>query len=912
MPRLAGTSPLSGLIARIRSLWRGLRRRADIEAEMAEEFRHHLELRTEDLVRQGLSPQEAARRARIEFGHIDSHKEDARASRGLWLFDQIRFSWLDVKLGLRMMVKYPGLSLISVVGMAVAIAVGAGGFQFIGSMMSPELPLAEGDRVVSLQNNTRNPGNPERRVLHDFLVWRDELRSVRELSAFVDGNRNLVTASGAVVLVSVAEMTASGFAVARVKPLLGRTLLEEDEQPGAPPVVVIGYGAWRRHFDGDPAVLGRQVRLGAEHRTVVGVMPEGFGFPINHGYWVPLRPGPAAQRTGEGPEVYIFGRLADGATLESAQAELATIGRRMAAAYPETHEFLRPRVMRYAHAFFDADSPGMAWVMRGFQFALGLLLVVVAVNVAILVYARTAARAGEIAVRTALGASRRRVVAQLFVEAFVLSGIAAVIGLVLAATALALTADFLLRESDESLPFWMDLGLSPTTILFTAGLAVLAGVIIGVLPGLKATGRGMHEGLKQLSARGSQMQLGRTWSALIVVQVAVAVAALPFAVYMAGVSVQRGVARPGYAVDEVLQARISLERDEAVASADTGAYRQALEARFLDRGQELMRRLEAEPAVAAVTFASHRPGAEGYGRVEVEGTGARLAVRVSRVEVEYFGDMGVPVLAGRGFVGADSVGGPSAVVVDRVFVERVLGGGNALGRRIRQLTWRGAGDQAVLEEGPWLEVVGVVPDFAVQPDFDPADPKMYLPAPLAHGNAAVLSVRVPGDAGPGRFAARLREITTAVSPDLALLELRTAAEAERQTRKSLLGLAVVVVAVIGSVLLLSAAGIYAMMSFTVVRRRREIGIRVALGADRRRVLSGIFARAGAQLGSGVLAGLVIAGALDRAMGGGPFSGRGVLLLPLVAVIVLAIGLLAALGPTRRGLAVQPTEALREE
>ncbi len=187
-----------------------------------------------------------------------------------------------------MLRKYPGLSLISIIGMTVAIAIGAGAFSFIESVMDPHLPLDEGDRVVSIQNNSRVRGSPDRQTLYDFVEWRNQLTTVRDLSAFKSDRRNLIVPGHAVALVRIAQMTASGFRVARVAPMLGRPLLDADEQPGATPVVVIGHDEWQERFDGDSAVVGRTVRLGTTEHTVVGVMPAGFRFPLNHQYWVPL------------------------------------------------------------------------------------------------------------------------------------------------------------------------------------------------------------------------------------------------------------------------------------------------------------------------------------------------------------------------------------------------------------------------------------------------------------------------------------------------------------------------------------------------------------------------------------------------------------------------------------------------
>src|SRR5919106_2374159 len=419
---------VTSLAARLRSLWRGLRRRSDVEAEMTEEFRLHLELRTADLVRSGLSRAEAARQARLEFGHAESYKQEGRESRGLKPFDELRVSWLDIKLGLRMLVKYPGLTLISGLGMAVAVAIGAGFFVIMTAIFSG-LPLDEGERVVAIETWDTEVNRREGRILHDFATWRDELKSVEDLGAFRNNARNLVAPDGPAEPVTVAEMTAAGFRVARVPPLLGRPLVEEDEQEGAPLVIVIGYDVWRTRFASDPAVVGRSVRLGNTVHAVVGVMPEGFAFPVNHSFWAPLRADPSDYERRRGPGITVFGRLALGGTLDGAQAELTTIGLRAAAAFPETHERLRPRIIPYTDAFNASDE---IWSFRLMHLLFTMLLVVICMNVAILVYARTATRQGEIAVRSALGASRRRIVTQLSVEALVLSAGAAAGGLVVA------------------------------------------------------------------------------------------------------------------------------------------------------------------------------------------------------------------------------------------------------------------------------------------------------------------------------------------------------------------------------------------------------------------------------------------------------------------------------------------------
>lgn len=856
-------------------------------------------------------------------------------------------SALDVRLGLRMLAKYPGLSAVSVLGMAVAIAIGALVFGWAAAMLDPTLPLEDGDRIVAVQIDRADaPGDVDRQVLHDFVVWRTALTTVRDLGAFQLGDRNLIAdgggAGGVTDVVAVAEMSAAGFRVGRVPPLLGRPLFDDDERMGGPPVLVIGAREWQRYFAGDPNIVGRTVRLGQTVHTVVGVMPEDFRFPRNHGFWVPLRLDASQYEVGAGPPIQVFGRLADGVTLGQARAQLTAIGHRLAAEYPETHGYRRPTVGPFAHGGADGVDPEMAWILYMFQLGATLLLVVIAANVAALVYARTAARTAEIAVRTALGASRARVVTQLFVEALVLSAAAAALGLSLAAFALG-WMEQLLMQMGQGQPFWFDLGLSPGLIAYVAGLALLCGTVVGVVPALQATGRRAYGGLQQLAARGSSMQLGPTWTALIIAQVAITVAVLPASVHHASVLLRTSVRDSDYPAGEFLRAVVSLDREEApprTDSAEAAADQRRFDAHFASRADALLQRIASEPGVAAA-FVSAFPGGEPYRRFEIEGDPARTnaaadaggektTVRAapSSATVGVFELFDAPIVAGRGFVHADTAEGSTAVIVDTAFAARIPGG-HVLGRRIRRVATSGASAGDAADPPPWLEIVGVVADprsTTNDPD-DIALPNVYRAVPLGglrrdgvQETSILLRVRARSGVTPA-FTRRLRDMVAATDPGLKLHDVRTDAEVLSSGARELRTFALAVAFATLSVLLLSAAGIYAMLSFTVAQRRREIGIRAALGANPRRIVSSIVTRASAQVGAGVVVGLTLALALDLATGG-MVMGRpsadtvglrgAVTLMPIVAAIVMAVGLIAALGPTRRGLAVQPTEALRDE
>ncbi len=259
------------------------------------------------------------------------------------LAKQPLITFLDLKLGGRMLVKYPGLTIVGGLAMAFAICVGIVIFEVATLIVAPTLPLPAGERIVQIRNWDVAANRPEQRALLDFAVWRGALRSVTELGAWRDVTRTLIVTDGEASTVAVAEITASGFRVAGAAPLLGRVLDVADERPNAPPVAVLGYDVWRMRFGSDPDVIGRTVQLGNEHATVVGVMHEGFGFPRSHELWMPLRTDIVDQAPRSGPAIRVFGVLAPGATLETAHAELPTLGRRAALELPATHEHLQQR-----------------------------------------------------------------------------------------------------------------------------------------------------------------------------------------------------------------------------------------------------------------------------------------------------------------------------------------------------------------------------------------------------------------------------------------------------------------------------------------------------------------------------------------------------------------------------------------
>ncbi len=881
---------------RLRWLWRVLRQSNQVDAEMRDEMRFHIDMEADRLAREQQLPRaEALRRARVAFGGLEQFRQAGRETRGIQFIDAVA---LDARLGLRMLLKHRGLTLVGGFAMAVAIAVGATFFEVISELLDPALPLDDGRRIVAVQYES-SPGNPERHVLREFLDWRQALASIEQLSAFRTVQHNLVASSATPEPIKVAEITASGFTVARVAPLMGRYLVPDDERQGAAAVVVIGHHAWMTRFGGSPGIVGRTIALGGVPTTVVGVMPDGFKFPVDHQFWAPLRTGSTPLSSSDGPELFVFGRLAPGVSMDNAQAELtAAARRRQPAVRPETSESLRPLVIPFTREHLDIADPGLVWVLRIAQLLVGALVFVVAVNLAILVYARTVTRLGEIAIRTALGASRRRILGQLFVEALALATLGAAAGLLV--TDGALSRMQTLAMANGAVPWWLDFDLSMYTVVYALMLAAFAAVIMGVVPGLKATARSLSANLHELNGR-SGTPLGPMWTTLVVAQVAIAVAVLPASVYVAMQVMRMEIAGPGFAADKFAVGMIALGE-----TVDGPIEPQRLRARQLD----MIARLQSEPGVTGVTFSSSVPGFAGGREIEFDRgvvSGDAESAEVSSVDVaaDLFGIYGARVLAGRAFTSRDT-SASNAVVVNRTFAERFAPAGNVLGLQFRyQRAPRSAG------QARRYEIVGVVDDF---PAFPPAlsvdrEPVVYHRTEPGQMHLFALSVKFDS-AVPAGFLDRFREVGAQVDPALQVRRIVALSTLYDQLRAFWRYVAWGATLLTTAVILLSAAGIYALMSFTVAQRTREIGIRAALGAAPHRLLISVFGRSARQLALGLVVGSLLSSTAFLVLGLElPTAGA---LLLCVAGIMLVVGLLAAVGPARRGLRVNASEALRAE
>jgi predicted permease len=871
------------------------------ETELSREIRSHLQLLEDEHVAKGMSRDDARLAARRAFGGVEQAKEHQRDARG---FRWLEASRIDLKLGARMLVKYPGLSIIGGVGLAVGVAIGAAFFAFLYSLLYATLPVEGGERIVALENWDIDESSEMRRSMHDLVIWQREMKTVGEIGAFRTITRHVTVAGGSAEAVQVAQITAAGFNITRVAPVIGRAILAGDESAGAAPIVAIGYDVWHSRFGGDASVLGRELRLGNVVHTIVGVMPEGYGFPVKHSYWIPLSTVAARFGPREGPDIFIFGRLRDGVTMKQAQAELSALGTQAASAFPLTHARLQPRVMPYAHPILDIQGGSAIQDFTAVQSMVSMLALIVAVNVGVLVYARTATRQREIALRTALGASRRRIVGQLFTEALVLSAAASAAGVGLARFGLAQGFAIYAAEGNDAVPYFLKPEMPLAAYAYVAVLTVFAAVVAGVLPALHATGRRAQDTLKRASGTDG-LRLGRVWTAMIIAQVGIAMTGLPAVVTISRSGMQRGLTQANYSEESFLAASISADPDPPAGKA-ASVYERELVVRFEKLKTDLVTSLEAEPAVDDVTVASTIPGSESRARIAIDGAvnSDVIEVRFNRVAADFFDAFGARVIAGRALRDSDGTGSTQAIIVNRAFVNHVLGGANAVGRRLHYRRASARDGTTTL-----YEIVGVVTNLGTNTiDPDLIDPVMYHS--LRGSTRATALIRVRGN-DPLLFSSRLRDLTSALDPTLRL-RIEAFSQIKRQ---QMAGLRLMVLAsslVIVTALLLSAAGIYAMMSFTVSQRRKEIGIRAAIGANAGQLLRSIFTKAALQLAAGVAVGIVMALMIDRASDGEMLGLFGRALLPVTAVVMTIVGLFATIGPARRGLRIQPTEALRAE
>ena len=800
----------------------------------------------------------------------------------------------DVRYGCRMFVKNPGVTLSAVIAFALGIGSTTTMFSITHGLLR-DMPFDEPERLVYLSIDQLAGSRFDEHLLsvHEITEWRELQSTLVGLGGFRDADFNLSGTEGRPERVNGARVTANAFDILRENPILGRKFLAEEELPGAEPVVLLGHSIWATRYDADPDILGQTVRLNGVSRTVVGVMPEGFRFPYEEDIWIPIELDQTAVVRGEGRNIYGLGRLRDGASLEEARVEFAGLARRLELAYPDIYDGISMRVINYKEHIVDSEAVIIMNVMLG---VVSFVLLIACANVANLLLARAASRSREIAVRTALGASRARVIGQLLAEALAVSTVGGIVGLGLTYVGVTMFNNALTGQ----IPFfWMVVSIDPAVLIFAFLLVLAASVFAGTAPALKATGVNVNEVLKDETRGVAGLRLGRISRFLVVGEVALSCGLLTVSALMVkGVMLQ---ASSGYsfATDNVLAGQVTLQPEEYPETSHREAYY-----------RELVANVEGRPGVSGAAVSSGFPGLRAYRwRVQVEGTeDAEMQnlpfTRWATVSPEFFQTLGANIIEGRGFTWSDNVESQPVAIVNQRFANRFFPNESPLGRQIRV----GLADE--MEE--WRTIVGVAPDLAMNGGDEEYSDGFYVPVAQRVRRGMVLIVSGPGD--PLTLAPLVREVAAGIDPHTPIYQLnsleRTIALEDAPER--VFGVLFLVFGL--AALLLATVGLYGVMAFSIRRRTREIGIRVALGAVSKRILWLTLKGGLAQLFVGLVIGVCLAAVLAPAMSDMLFAAEpwDWTIYVVVVLCLSATGVAASVIPAARATRVNPMDTLRYE
>lgn len=797
----------------------------------------------------------------------------------------------DVRHSLRLLTKNPGLALTCILTLGLGIGLSTVMFSIInGSLLQP-LPFEDADRILLLTRSNPDEGVQRMGVsIHDLTDWQAQQTSFEELAGWYTGTVNMTISEGQPLRFDGGFMQPAAFRVIGAAPVLGRMFTEEEMRPEAPHVTVLGHRLWQDSFGGDPGVIGRTVRVNGMASTIIGVMPEGFVFPDNDQLWVPHRQDPTALQRGDGVTMNVIGKLRPDVPLEKARVEFEGISARLAEQYPDTNKGVVATIMAFGDAIMDEESRAIIWIMQGLFLA---VLVIACINVANLLLARAMLRTKEVAVRTTLGATPRRVVGLLMVEAAVVAVGGALVGLLLGHIGIS-WFDGAIAFTDP--PWWFDFSIDGNVLLFVLGLTLFAALLSGLLPAMQAARTNINEVLKDESRGATGFRMSRFSRGLVVVEVAFSVGLLFAAGLMARSVIALSASDFGVELDQVLTARVGLFEGDYPDEASRREF-----------WIELWRRLNTLPGVERATLTPYLPlrgssttpfMTEGE---EYDPNAQYPTTRTKEVMPGYFETFGIPVLKGRTLTEADLTGPPVAVV-NQAFVDRYLEGRDPIG-----LLARGSGPEG---EQPWFEIVGVVGDeYANQ---DGVDPEMaYYSLTFGDFRFISLALRTRGD--PVSMIPELRETVVGLDPNLPIYWTMTMRDSTREVVWVYYVFGGLIIVGGAAALFLAAVGLYGVMAFTVSRRTVEIGIRMAMGADAGRVVRLVVRQGAVQLLVGGLLGVVLAIALGSSLSTLFFgvSPSDPIALAAILVVLLATGGVATLVPAWRATRVDPVEALRQ-
>jgi putative ABC transport system permease protein len=879
------------LLPRIASLWRNLSDKENVDQELTEEIHAHLDLLTETKIKQGVNPDEARRAALVELGGVEQVKESVRQVRhGRFLEDL----WQDARYATRSLRKHPAFTAIAVLTLALGIGANTAIFSVINAVLLRPLPYQDPDRLVTLLETVAD--RPIGVSYPNFVDWRNQNNVFENLAAVRQRESFNLTGAGESERLQGRLVSANFLSTLGVKPILGRDFVNEDDRPGVARAVILSHALWQRRFGGDQSIIGRQLTLNRESFTVVGITPADFEYELDADLLVPI--GLSAERfsaRGRDPGIEAIARLKQGVSATTANAELNTIAARLEQQYPESNKGRRIRIDSLREAVIGDIRPTLLTLLG----AVGLVLLIACANVANLLLARSARRQKEIAIRTALGAGRSRILRQLFTESGMLAIAAGIIGLLLALVGTNLMSSYL----PEDIPRIREISTDTSVLLFTLAASLLTGVLFGLAPALQTSNPALTDTLKE-GERNSSPGHNRTGKLLVIAEVALTLVLLVGAGLLVKSFWRLMQVDPGFNPENLLALQISVN-----AGQDEGAR----VASFLDQLQQRVKQLPGVRAVAisnGLPFESaNQPAFVIEGQAPSE-PGQELNGILYITGADYLETLGITLLRGRQFSASDTPSTMPVALIDEVFARQYFPTQDPLGQRLKQ---SGSNDSR--------EIVGIVRhvEHTNLEGQSASRGEVYFPfgqIPIERLPRYVRRVNllVRTSVDPLSLAQAVRSQISALDKDQAVFNVRTMEQALARS-VSARRFSMILLSVFAALaLILAAVGIYGVISYSVAQRTREVGIRMALGAQTTDVIK-LVVRDGFKLVViGVVVGLVGAFMLTRLMSTLLF---GVTPTDSITYVVVALGLIAvALAacyiPARRATKVDPLVALRFE
>ncbi len=878
------------LIPRLTNLWRNLFHKDRVDQEFSEEIQAYLDLLTEAKLRQGLSPQEARRNALLELGGVEQVEERVREIRMGRFIETV---WRDVRTGVRALVHSPVFTVVTVLSLALGIGANTAIFCVVNGLLLRPLPYPESEQIVDVWHTPPQqsfPGLDRFSVSPaNYLDWKAQSTAFEQMAVYTDTRFSLSTSNDPLSLIG-AVVSSEFFSVLRSNAMQGRTFTPDDERPGHDQVVVIGHRLWQRAFGANPNIIGQTLTLNSRSFTVAGIMPDGFEFPREAELWVPLAWDDNERQVRSDHNYLVIARLKQNVSLEQAQAEMSTISSRLEQQYPEANKGWGAVVIS-----LRADLVGDVRLALLVLFcAVGFVLLIACANVANLMLARGANRQKEIAVRIALGAGRARLVRQLLTESVLLAVSGGLLGLLLAVAGSKLLVQL------GSLPNSGDIGIDSWALGFTLLVSFSAGIIIGIVPALRFTRSSISETLKQGSGRtGGSPLKQHTRKALVISEVALSLVLLIGAGLMIRSFWKLQNVDPGFDTSNALTMSVVLtwirypEPHQRLA--------------FMDRTIEQIR---AVPGVVSVGATTKIPLTGGGSTQPFSVEGRPIAAIAEQpmaqtryITSDYFRAIGIPLRQGRFFSDHDGDKSVPVVIISEAMARRFWPGENPVGKRLTP--------SFHLEQGA-REIVGVVGDVKSTGLDADASAMMYLPykqAPLPF-----MSFVVRTASNPESLIQPVSKAIYSIDKEQALTNVQTMDQVLRKSLSDRRFNMTLLLTFAGVALMLAAVGVYGVMNYTVTLRRRELGIRMALGAEKMDVLRLVLGQGLTLTLIGVGAGLISAYALTRLMASLLYgvTATDYLTFGSVAAVLIAVGLAASYVPARRATKVNPTIALRAE